>query len=763
MPLRTFINLAFKPQACDDRDGLLSFRHAFKAVPQTAGSAAQIYEPLAAALNKTSKYKARCPGLVFEKTIERSLYPLRSGSAKPHICCFTPEHAELVRRADKHTRVEFGYAELFINVSPKPSYDFFVDPPTGADQQDREAHEFVRQFDTEDWDLLDLSCRAESAFGLQIAFATEVFARQHRLVVYSIAMAGSFARILRWDRGGCIVTEAFDVREHPELLLEFIWRFSQVSAIERGHDPTVSIATPQEETRFRDAVIAHVRSQLEVEGDELDRAVRAHYQPGHVTAVDVYFRAPMGTVVPVSFARRFVVSRPVVSPLYLESRGTRGYWALCCDTGRVVFLKDSWREHSTTELEGDILERLNDLGVRNVPLLVAHGDVPEEDDTFQKTGPLFVGQPWRCLIDGEDNDISRRQHYRLVTDTAGYGLNTVRGTRELLHATYDTFTAMRDALAKDSRIHRDLSVGNIILVKEPGSAIRRGYLIDWEASDQVDEGGDAKDAGRAGTWDFMSIRMLSDSGMDAKHTFKDDMEALLYVVFYCALLYTPHDVRKDKLHISVHAFFRSHARLGDVTFGGGWKMDNAHSRLFTGNIQFQSAALQEWIATVADFHSPPPSLEEKYKDAWDAAHLDAFWSEFLQTRVLENDDRVVHKLVNPDRRSLPAFPPAAPPSAGPASRKHHVSPPGDTDVDTPAPKKRRTELQKAPAASHISPVRTRRGRLLAASAPRRSERIRARLNQQKPSAAFSRASGPAPSGRIPPLPRKMREAEIEAL
>lgn len=173
----------------------------------------------------------------------------------------------------------------------------------------------------------------------------------------------------------------------------------------------------------------------------------------------------MGTVVPVSFARRFVVSRPVVSPLYLESRGTRGYWALCCDTERVVFLKDSWREYSTAELEGDILEHLNDLGVRNVPLLVAHGDVPEEDDTFQKTGPyvfasyanfrnrshtgvrfqltqtsLFAGQPWRCLIDGEDSDISRRQHYRLVTGTAGYSLRTLRGTRELLHAAYDAFT-----------------------------------------------------------------------------------------------------------------------------------------------------------------------------------------------------------------------------------------------------------------------------------------------------------------------------------
>ena len=56
---------------------------------------------------------------------------------------------------------------------------------------------------------------------------------------------------------------------------------------------------------------------------------------------------------------------------------------------------------------------------------------------------------------------------------------------------------MQDALAKDSRIHRDLSAGNIILVKEPGRAVRQGYLIDWESSDQVDSAGEALHSGRA--------------------------------------------------------------------------------------------------------------------------------------------------------------------------------------------------------------------------------------------------------------------------
>lgn len=55
---------------------------------------------------------------------------------------------------------------------------------------------------------------------------------------------------------------------------------------------------------------------------------------------------------------------------------------------------------------------------------------------------------------------------------------------------------MRDALAKDSRIHRDISVGNIILVKEPGQDIRRGYLIDWEASNVIDAAGESMQPGR---------------------------------------------------------------------------------------------------------------------------------------------------------------------------------------------------------------------------------------------------------------------------
>ncbi len=64
---------------------------------------------------------------------------------------------------------------------------------------------------------------------------------------------------------------------------------------------------------------------------------------------------------------------------------------------------------------------------------------------------------------------------------------------------------MRDALAKDSRLHRDISVANIVLVQEDESDIRRGYLIDWEASCRVDDAGDALEEGRAVSSSDLSV------------------------------------------------------------------------------------------------------------------------------------------------------------------------------------------------------------------------------------------------------------------
>ena len=57
--------------------------------------------------------------------------------------------------------------------------------------------------------------------------------------------------------------------------------------------------------------------------------------------------------------------------------------------------------------------------------------------------------------------------------------------------------AMNDAHTRGSRLHRDISLGNIIVVREKGHTIRRGYLVDWDASCETDDLGQASGVGRA--------------------------------------------------------------------------------------------------------------------------------------------------------------------------------------------------------------------------------------------------------------------------
>ncbi|TFK82040.1 hypothetical protein K466DRAFT_444550, partial [Polyporus arcularius HHB13444] len=612
---------------------------AFSGVPGRGKSSSAIYEPLVTALNYRTKLKSRCPGFVFDA-------PSSSGRANPHgikvphVCCYAVDNLALVKATDG---VELGYAELFIQVSPDPHRDFFADPP--SDGATRHS----------DYDFLacpedpELHEKLHDALGQHITHTVEMFARQHRVCAFTMSMFGSRARFLRWDRAGCVVSESFDIRTQPDLLCDMLAGFAAASRYGRGHDPTVEMALAEEDI-FLDAIKRHVRSQVGP-GEDVDQVVRIHHQAGHVVPVKVLHHRFTATS---ENSRRFLISRPVVPPLTMVGRGTRGYWAVDTSTNAVGFLKDTWRNRSVLEVEGETLRRLGDLGVRHVPSLVWHGDIPSHfpeeqrrltrDDLQSTVSHQFVSFPGICQVDGLRISVSQRYHYRLVMGTVGSPLKTVRGAKELLHATYDVLTAMRDALAKDSRLHRDISVGNIVLVQEEGD-VRRGYLVDWDASCRIDDAGFALEEGRAGTWQFMSMRMLDPRQIHGKQRFLDDMESLLYVVFYCALMWQPHNLSKQALTVTIASFFDEiFERHRGEMHGGASKLANALHRQYTLTLVFDSAALDDWILTVMDYHAPLPMDGDKYKDKWSPEQLDAYWAAFLQSYTLEPDNRVEHTL-----------------------------------------------------------------------------------------------------------------------
>ena len=90
--------------------------------------------------------------------------------------------------------------------------------------------------------------------------------------------------------------------------------------------------------------------------------------------------------------RQFLISKPTFRARGMSGRGTRGYVALDCLTGKFVWLKDAWRAHYLlVDREGDVLRRLNKAQVKNVPTLICHGDIEDQvtvtPDWWEKKNP----------------------------------------------------------------------------------------------------------------------------------------------------------------------------------------------------------------------------------------------------------------------------------------------------------------------------------------------------------------------------------------
>ena len=235
--------------------------------------------------------------------------------------------------------------------------------------------------------------------GQAVAYAVEACKRQFRQFIFSISISGSFARFIRWDRAGAIISESFNIREKPQLLCRFLWYFSQLTDAQRGYDLTVQPASDTEEKLFRETITAHIKTQLSVNNEELEKLVAEHYEKGAVTVIHL---PPESDPANISASERYIVSRPIVIPLSVAGRGTRTYWAVRsiasegpgCPPAKVVLLKDTWRYGPLVpgefDCEGKILRELGANGIRNVPRVLYHADVPNVDVQYEHDAPSLM-------------------------------------------------------------------------------------------------------------------------------------------------------------------------------------------------------------------------------------------------------------------------------------------------------------------------------------------------------------------------------------
>lgn len=331
------------------------------------------------ATRKTSQGKiARCPGVTFYNTSNQP--GPGKHSTKVGASGYAQEHLKFVQDPGTSAIVSHpGYSQLFWEAK---MIDFAGD--NGI------LFEHITDEKTKEHII--------TGFGQTSFFAAQMCANQYRDFAFSISLTDETARLLRWDRSGVIFSEAIHYRENPESLCRFLWRFGNANLLQRGADMSVhKRITQAEEALFRDTVKAHVKLQLGLTDEkEVNKELEKHYEPGQVCMVEVITHWDSEDQPPASSSeyrtrgqtqtqaatRKFLVSRPVVSPRSLASRSTRGYWAVDMQTENIVFLKDCWRvDVETVDIEGLTLQNLRENGVEvGVPTVVCHGDVYVEGE-----------------------------------------------------------------------------------------------------------------------------------------------------------------------------------------------------------------------------------------------------------------------------------------------------------------------------------------------------------------------------------------------
>ena len=197
-----------------------------------------------------------------------------------------------------------------------------------------------------------------------------------------LIVIGRRARFTRWDRSGTVVTRAFDYVTNWEFFCDILWRIGNCTEAQLGLDPTATRIyndDPDYLTMF---------NASETKKDTVDyseREIKDGTLPkGEFKYVRQMFKESLKDKWPRyrvevpdgDKTRKFLIGKPAFRARGMAGRGTRGYVALDCETGRFVWLKDAWRaNYDFVRKEGDILADLNAAQITNVPTLVCHGDI----------------------------------------------------------------------------------------------------------------------------------------------------------------------------------------------------------------------------------------------------------------------------------------------------------------------------------------------------------------------------------------------------
>ncbi|EJF58110.1 hypothetical protein DICSQDRAFT_139753 [Dichomitus squalens LYAD-421 SS1] len=446
--------------------------------------------------------------------------------------------------------------------------------------------------------FIKLSGNGGKALGRFIEYMLNVFKYQHRTFCYAVYVCYDMARLLFFDRSGVHVSEPFSWVETTSLLHEFVWKLAKLanakSFEDLGRDTTANVVDEETRRRFLDEATnaelpSYVREGLEkaAKGNCPLYELEIEYMPPSPEEwfpdepfPDEPLPSPSARTAPSSSTssaspssskskadppiRKFIVGRPHFSADALVGRCTKGFMAFdVTDKNNWVpcFVKDSWRPYvpGRTRPEHLVYERLRRKGVKpkdGIATLICGGDVG--------------GSNAQCTQVQEDlpsgNRPAPRRHYRVAIAEICLPVSKFRTFGELSGIFADTLRAHRKAWDRSGVLHRDISVGNIMIRVESNGGWT-GILIDWDLSKlQCELGLGAVEPSRTGTWQFMSAMSLRYPRKPYRRS--DDIESFIHCYIYLVFRYHPTDVG---LREKIESLFEGCLIVGGVMIGGNAK------------------------------------------------------------------------------------------------------------------------------------------------------------------------------------------------
>ncbi|KAK2836883.1 hypothetical protein FQN49_006626 [Arthroderma sp. PD_2] len=244
----------------------------------------------------------------------------------------------------------------------------------------------------------------------------------------------------------------------------------------------------------------------------------------------------------------------------VEGRGTtcwKGH--LGNDSSKQCVIKDSWQSPDQP-IEGELLQLATDKGVVNVARHYDHMTIKvnrkDSDvvETIRKAGykiratevtasscidksptPNEPIQPTQisALPECSRPHTENRVHRRVVIRDYGKPIYQATSIMALLGALEACIEGHMSLLEKTGILHRDISLGNLIINEETGNPSWPAFLIDLSHATPIQERGSSTTGGEPDTGPFTSIGVLRGD----QHSFMDDLESFFWVLYWICVHY----------------------------------------------------------------------------------------------------------------------------------------------------------------------------------------------------------------------------------